>query len=463
MAPPSEIATGALTSLFVLLGLAFLLALSIRWLRRLPDRLSSTVLGLAFGAAAVGCMLSPFPITDDTIGDFRNIVVAGSGIVGGPWTAAITAVVAGAYRISLGGYIWGALGVIASAALVGLAARALWQRLQRQPCTIDLFVAGGVLALVNAAWAFAAPTWPERWFLFEVILTIGLICYPGALFLFCRFIRSEIDRLDRVDDLARLNADLAKLNRDLGAAKKAAEAANAAKSEFLANMSHELRTPLNAILGFSELIQSRAFGDEAVDRYAAYAGDIRTSGELLLAMIDDILDLSRIESGSYALRRAEIALEPVVSQTLRLIERRASAKSLQLDMRFEANLPKLHADTRALRRVILNLVGNAVKFTPHGGRITVRGETHQDACVRLVIEDTGPGINPDMLERLMQPFEYMAPSLTKAHEGVGLGLPLVQKLVSLHQGEFCLESQPGSGTRAIVTLPAVAEPERLSA
>jgi signal transduction histidine kinase len=455
MAPLSQIAAGGLTSLFVLLGLAFLLALSLRPLRALQPWQSTAMLGVAFGLTAVGCMLSPFPITEGTFGDLRNVVIAAAAIIGGPWTAVIAAALASAYRVALGGHFLGGIGTILSAAAYGILVARFWLPRGALPSGWQLALAGVGLAIVNSLWGLLLPNGDRAIFLFQVILVVGLVAYPAALLLMVRFIASEVERLDHVELLERLNARLAALNHDLNAAKDAAERANRTKSEFLANMSHELRTPLNAILGFSELIRDRSLGPTAVERYSDYAGDIHASGRHLLAIIDDLLDLSKIETGNYILYEAETSVKEVIEAAARLVVDRARAKQINLEIEIQRQLPSLYADPRALKQIVLNLLTNAVKFTPELGHVRVSAGLLPDGAIEIRVEDSGRGIPPELVDRLMLPFEQGAPSLTKTQEGAGLGLSIVRRLVDLHQGNFRLESEPGRGTHAIVVLPAL--------
>ena len=453
MAPILEIAAGALTSLFVLLGLAFLLAISLRPVRDLRGLRSIGAFGLAFGLTAIGCMLSPFPIIDGTYGDLRNVVVVAAAIIGGPWAALITAGLASLYRFTLGGHFIGGIGTILTSAAFGILVARFYLPRFGGSSSIQIVLAGIGLALLNSLWALMLPDDAEAVFLFQVILVVGVICYPLALFMMVHFIGSEIQRLDQVDALKRLNARLAALNDDLNLAKDAAEMANRTKTEFLANMSHELRTPLNAILGFSELIRDQRLGPAATARYIDYASDIHASGRHLLSIIEDLLDLSKIESGHYALHEAETSASEVIEAAVRLVLDRARAKRIVLETQIDRTLPGIYGDARALKQVVLNLLTNAVKFTPEQGRVVVSAQPLADGAVQISVQDSGEGIAPDLVERVMQPFEQGDPSLTKKQDGVGLGLSIVRRLVDLHEGEFRLESELGRGTCAIVILP----------
>ncbi|HWU51156.1 MAG TPA: ATP-binding protein [Asticcacaulis sp.] len=233
--------------------------------------------------------------------------------------------------------------------------------------------------------------------------------------------------------------------------KLRAEAANHAKSEFLANMSHELRTPLNAINGFSEIMASEMFGPLGHDRYREYAGDILSSGQHLLSLINDILDMSKIEAGKLTLRLEPVAIDEVVEDTLRLIRQRAEKAGLKIRVHLP-HLPDITADFRALKQILLNLLTNAVKFTPHGGSITISAVATEDN-VHISVADTGIGIAEKDLKRLAKPFEQIENQFSKTREGTGLGLALTKSLIEMHHGRFEIDSALGEGTTAQVILP----------
>jgi two-component system cell cycle sensor histidine kinase PleC len=257
-----------------------------------------------------------------------------------------------------------------------------------------------------------------------------------------------------VVNLESSQEQLSELARKYEAEKVRAEGANRAKSEFLANMSHELRTPLNAINGFSEIMVTEMYGPLGDGRYRDYARDILSSGQHLLALINDILDMSKIEAGKMNLRFEPLSLEEVAEDALRLVRNRAEAAGLALRLDF-SDLPEVEADYRAIKQVLLNLLSNAVKFTPRGGRITVRAERRDDPLgerVRMTVQDTGIGIPPDDLIRLGRPFEQIESQHAKTQQGSGLGLALTKALVEMHGGLLDLRSAPGQGTSASFSL-----------
>ncbi|WP_276309801.1 PAS domain-containing sensor histidine kinase [Phenylobacterium deserti] len=258
-----------------------------------------------------------------------------------------------------------------------------------------------------------------------------------------------------VTNLERSQEQLSELARKYEAEKVRAEAANQAKSEFLANMSHELRTPLNAINGFSEIMAAEMYGPLGDRRYHDYAKDILGSGQHLLALINDILDMSKIEAGKMSLRFEPISIQEVAEDAVRLVRNRAETAGLALAVHMP-ELPEVEADYRAVKQVLLNLLSNAIKFTPRGGRITVWAELREDTLgqrVRLAVEDTGIGISADDLARLARPFEQIESQQSKTAQGTGLGLALSKSLVEMHGGLIDLKSMPGRGTTASFSLP----------
>ena len=238
--------------------------------------------------------------------------------------------------------------------------------------------------------------------------------------------------------------------------KNRAEEANQTKSKFLANMSHELRTPLNAIIGFSEIMESGMFGDLGADKYREYCRDIRESGQYLLDVINDILDMSKIEAGRLKLDLEDVALERIMSEAMRVVSARAEEKQLELTSNIAPGI-YFKADRRALKQIMLNLLSNAVKFTPERGRITVRGRVARNSVV-IAIRDTGIGITREALAKLGRPFEQVESQLTKSHHGSGLGLAIAKSLVELHAGIMRIRSTPGAGTIVVVCLPLAGWP-----
>jgi len=244
---------------------------------------------------------------------------------------------------------------------------------------------------------------------------------------------------------------------ELRRAKEAAESANRSKSLFLANMSHELRTPLNAIIGFSEIMQGEMMGPLGDRRYLTYAHDIHDAGAHLLEIINDILDMSKIEAGKFELDAEWVDLGELIDGVVNMVRARAHEAGLTLHVA-AAGLLSVFCERRALRQVLLNLIGNAIKFTPAGGRVDIAAKVTADGGVAVAVADTGVGIAPQNIPLALMPFGQIELTLSRAHGGVGLGLPLSQRLAELHGGHLEIASTVGSGTTVSVTLP----PERVS-
>lgn len=235
-------------------------------------------------------------------------------------------------------------------------------------------------------------------------------------------------------------------------ARDQATAASRSKSEFLANMSHELRTPLNAIIGFSEALERELFGPIGSPRYREYAEDIHDSGVHLLSLINDILDLSKIEAGHFKLHEDDADLNHIIGAATRIVRHRAQQSNISIELSLPEPPIALVADERALKQVLINLVSNAVKFSPDGSLVRIESQVRSD-CLRISVIDEGAGIAPEDIPRALTPFTQLDGSLSRAHEGTGLGLPLAKHLTELHGGELRIESTLGKGTSVHIDLP----------
>ena len=255
-----------------------------------------------------------------------------------------------------------------------------------------------------------------------------------------------------VDQLETSQEKLSQLARKYEIAMTRAEAANQAKSEFLANMSHELRTPLNAINGFSEIMAGEMFGPLGESRYKGYAADILKSGQHLLSLINDILDMAKIEAGKLTLHYEKVSLKDVCEDAIRLMRGKTEDSGLALILDAPA-LPDIDADHRGMKQVLLNLISNAIKFTPEGGVITVSVAAQGGDRQRVSVSDTGIGIAPEDLSRLARPFEQVEGQHSKTTQGTGLGLALTKSLIEMHHGVMTIESEPGRGTVVSFDLP----------
>jgi signal transduction histidine kinase len=262
--------------------------------------------------------------------------------------------------------------------------------------------------------------------------------------------------LDRCFDRVDLLRDREAAHEALRVAKEEAEAANQAKSGFLATMSHELRTPLNAIIGFSEMMLREVLGTLGNEQYRSYVGDIHASGVHLLQIINDILDLSKAESGKIELAEDIFDLRDIMRSVNQMTAERVHEAGLEQHVDLAENLPPLRGDERKTKQVLLNLITNSVKFTPAGGRITITGRFDPEDGVAVRVADTGIGIPEGDLDRVLKPFEQVDSSLSRQHQGTGLGLPLVKAIMEMHGGRLRLHSTFGAGTAVTVVFP----PER---
>ena len=291
----------------------------------------------------------------------------------------------------------------------------------------------------------------DPFYLALAAMAVGVHAY--FMFLAKGLQQTALSMLEYRAEKDALIAELEEEKSNADNARKHAEAANQAKSRFLATMSHELRTPLNAIMGFSEVMEGELLGPLDNPTYREYAGNIHSSGKHLLTLINEILDLSRIEAGRYELHEEPVRLADVAEDCHRLLKLRADTKGLQIVENFASDAPQVWADQRAMRQICLNLLSNALKFTPKGGRIIVTIEPTREGGQLLSVRDTGPGIPKDEIPKVLQAFGQGSLAHQSAEGGTGLGLPIVRNLIELHGGTFELASELRKGTIVTVTLP----------
>ena len=373
-----------------------------------------------------------------------------------PWGALAIGVAAGASSTSQTVIYTAALAIMAGAALMPSAP---------------------LRGIEAAVWPVAAPLALVSWWVGDLphlaLMVLLLLFATGISFAGRRLyrtiaqglaLRRERDRLTAELEaghslLAEANAELAlanqrleTANRDLERAQAEVETASRAKSEFLANMSHELRTPLSAIIGFAEVIERETFGPTA-PRYREYASDIHGSGRHLLQVINDVLDLSKVEAGQMLLHEARLDPALVMQGCVRLLKPRAAKSNVRIYTAFDAHLPVLLADEARLRQVGLNLLSNAIKFTKAGGRVSISTGLDRNGGITIAVTDTGIGMTADEIAIALEPFQQVISSQSRTNEGTGLGLPLTKTLVELHGGRLDITSAPGRGTTVTVSFP----------
>lgn len=304
-------------------------------------------------------------------------------------------------------------------------------------------------ASIILAWRFIVTYEPA-------MMLMGGIAIAAIAFFYMianRFKKSVITMLEHTTTKEILIAELETEKSISEAARSRAEEANMAKSRFLATMSHELRTPLNAILGFSEIMRDELMGPIENKNYKEYVGDIHNSGSHLLKLINEILDISRIEAGKHELKEEKVKLISVVDEACHMINIKAKQKNVTLTTKYEEDMPTIWVDERAIRQITLNLVSNALKFTPTGGEITVKVGWTAKGGQYISIKDTGPGIPEDEIPIVLSSFGQGTIAINNAEQGTGLGLTIVQALLQMHQGSFDLKSKLREGTEAIAYLP----------
>ena len=303
------------------------------------------------------------------------------------------------------------------------------------------------------------------WFVFVLLAALTLLIGFSAAIALLNYRAGQKDISDIQLLTEQLRAEKARLLQtveELHLARMSADNANRAKSEFLASMSHELRTPLNAILGFSEIIKDEIFGPMGQPQYVDYANDVHKSGQHLLDLINDVLDLSKIQAGKVELREEAVDLSSLLLDSISLTRERALKGGVSLGFDKRSSGPVVMADRRLLKQILLNLLSNAIKFTPPGGTITAKVVVGAEG-IGFSIQDTGIGMDKDDIVKAMSPYGQVDSQLSRKHQGTGLGLPISQSLAQLHGGNLIIDSVPGRGTTITLLLPDTRAVRRLTA
>lgn len=418
-------------------------------------RLSDASVGILFGAATAVVLLLPVHMNGGASTGSQTVLLSLAGLIAGPFAAFMAFLVSGiaqALSAPSGSAVDGfGLVSLLTATCAGVAFRGILD-VRYGTAKIAYFhfpLLGAACAIIGlgALWAFQGWQAMQESALAAVLASTLVATVLGTLLL------HEIRRHETEQELRESEARLAAQASELAEARDNAERANRAKSAFLANMSHELRTPLNAILGFSEIISLESFGPIGVPRYKEYAGDIHSSGAHLLSLINDVLDVAKIESGKMEIAPGLLDAKKAFEVALKLLGDKAREKKQQLAIMVPANAPQLYADERALKQMLINIVSNAVKYTPEGGNITVTGGPSADGGFQILCEDNGDGIPADKLANIFSPFHQVDNHYGRQAGGTGLGLSLVKKLTEMHGGRVWMESEFGKGCRVYLVFP----------
>ncbi len=398
---------------------------------------------LAFDLAALGCTLwlaRHFIERADSLPDagrWRSLFILAEVLKGITWAAAALLI--------------GASGDLVAQSFVLLLFSLAAAITATTLASIPAAVTGAVMPTILASLVFLRQASLCSGTLPLMVLACGTQLY--FMLLARKLHKSSLETLSFQAEKDELIAELEQAKALSDLARHRAEAANLAKSRFLATMSHELRTPLNAIVGFSEVMKGELFGAHTVDSYKEYSSDIHASGQHLLTLINEILDLSRIEAGQFELKEEAVALAHIASTCRRLLRLRARKRVITIEQAVEPDLPRVWVDERAIRQVILNVLSNAIKFTPHGGTIKIRIGRTTSGGQYVAVRDSGPGIPEDEIPIVMSYFGRGSHAQTHAEEGSGLGLPIAKGLVELHGGTVTLNSKLREGTEVIVIFP----------
>ena len=387
---------------------------------------------------------------------------------------------------ALGGGLWGLFAVIVFpptslphqvllALVVGSTAAASLVSLQSIPLASASYV---VLSLAPLILSFGRVGDPAHWLMTEMLAALAVVLIAlshNSHSAFLEGVRLRLANADLLERTAVANEtlkrnlgelewsrnrliqqanDLKKLAQASAQAEQKADAANRAKSTFLANMSHELRTPLNAIIGFSEMMQHEALGPVGSARYRGYADDINQSGMHLLGLVNDLLDLSKIEAGKMELSEDLVDIGQLIADCLVLVRDAAARAGIELLIDKDPGLPLVYADERKLKQILLNLLSNAVKFSGEGGAVEIMAAVAASGALDISVRDSGAGIKPEDMAKALEPFGQLQSAVDSGQVGTGLGLPLSRKLAELHGGTLEIESVAGRGTTVQLRIPA---------
>ncbi len=443
MVTATELFLGLLNNLVVLILLVAIYGSIINRIDRLGSLNRQILLGLIFGAFAIGSMYLKIPVTEGVLVDQRNAIVVLSGAIGGPIAAVLSAFFAGIYRLQLGGI--GALAGFIGVFLSATAGALLYTAKPSQKSTVFLALASvGATIIILPGFIFVG----DWQFGFDLMVT--MILPFGSAVSMGIFIGLFL--LTREDRRFQAEKDRLVTERERRDAYQEMMRANRAKSEFLATMSHELRTPLNAILGFSDVLQMDVSGALPIEKRVEYAGDIHESGRHLLSLINDVLDISAIEAGKRKINKTKFDLNKVIEACLKNFAEDTNAKNVSINLQIPETPLPIVAGERAIAQIILNLLSNAVKFSPNDGSIDLK-VTESSEFVKINVTDFGIGISEDRLEHITDPFSRASSQAEIAADGTGLGLSIVKGLVELHDGKLTIESELGAGTMVSVELP----------
>lgn len=424
-----------LAALLFLVGAATLAAL---WLTVLPVAIAAGL--IALGLAATLWLARAYladPPDNSALGQWRLFFTGAQAVLGMGWAVLIFKLTQAEAQ---GAHTFALVLLLAEAALSAMLGATVPNAVRIGQVPVVLAVIG-LLVLEPTAAAITMALVTGATFLFFAYLAERL--YASAIGTITA--RSEKDALIAELETAKANSD---------EARRRAEESNLAKSRFLATMSHELRTPLNAILGFSDVMANELMGPHGVAAYRDYANDIHASGEHLLNIINEILDLSRVEAGRYELREEAIHLGAIAEECRHMLQMRAKAKSILVTAEIDPSLESLWADEKAVRQICLNLLSNAIKFTPQNGEVKITVGRDGQGGQKIEVSDTGPGIPEKELPLVLESFGRGSLAIKTAEQGTGLGLPIVKGLIDLHGGTLDLQSKLREGTRVIVRFPA---------